>query len=479
MIGVLHILSEVLAGLALALLLPAALALAGGDPIGGNFLVVSGLVGFVAGAIFFALRGRQRALGRADRFVLVLVVWTAVPVIAALPITLSTDLSFLAALFEAASGFTTTGATVFPALADVGRAVIFWRAELQWLGGLATLLTFVLILAPAELGGLSSRGWSLIGGFAEAGRGRVREVIGAIAALYAAVTGACVVSLLVTGIPPLDAICLAFSTVSTGGFMPIDGTLAAYGNLAVEFVIPAFMLIGATGITWQRMLFDRRRTLLAEERETYWVVGVALAAGVLYAVAFAGSEDLLTAIGDGLFAGVSLVSTTGFETRAAGLSALPDPLVLALALGGAASLSTAGGLKVYRVGAMAVRASHELKRAIFPHAVGSTRFGAQTFDLQMMKAIWANLGLSLAVVIVAALLLSLALPGFDAALVAAVSAFSNVGPLYSPGWPLAAGWPPWALFPDWSKLVVILTMILGRLEVIVVFAALNLAYWRS
>jgi trk system potassium uptake protein TrkH len=479
MIGVLQILSQALGGLAFALLVPAAIAATSEEGIAENFLVTAGLIGFLSGAIYFGLQGRRRVVGRADRFVLVVALWAVVPIVASLPIMLSTGVSYVAALFEAASGFTTTGATVFDAIGDVGPAVVFWRAELQWLGGLATLLTFVLVLAPAELGGLSARGLALVGGFGDRGPGRVGDVMRTVTTVYATVTGACVVLLFVGGLPTFDAICLAFATVSTGGFMPIDGTVSSYGSRMADVVVPVFMMIGATGITWQRMVLDRRWTLFAEHRETYWVMAVAFAAGLLYATRFVGSEGIVPALGEGLFSAISIVSTTGFETRPAGLAALPDPLVLILALAGAASLSTAGGLKFYRIGAMVVQASHELKRVIFPHSVRSTRFGSQPYDLGRMKAVWANLGLSLVVIMTAALILALALPSFDAAFIATISAFSNIGPLYSPEWPIGAAWPRYGAFDDWAKLVMVATMILGRLEVIVFFAAINPTHWRS
>ena len=479
MIGVLHILAQVLGGLAAALLVPAAIALASEDRVAGVFLVIAGLVGFASGAIYFALRGRQGRLGRPARFVLVVAVWVVLPPIAALPIMLSTGTGYLASVFEAASGFTTTGATVFSSLADVGPAVIFWRAELQWLGGLTTLFTFVMVLAPAELGGLSSRGSAPIGAFSEAGSGRVVPVMGEIGVVYLTVTGACIVLLFAGGVPVFDAISLAFSTVSTGGFMPVDGGLSAYDSRFVEFVVPVFMLLGATSIAWHRMLVERRRALLAEHRESYWVIGVALAAGVLYAFQFAGSEGILAALGEGLFTGISIVTTTGFETRPGGLAVLPGPLIILLALGGAATLSTAGGIKFYRIGAMLVQSTHELKRLIFPQSVPRTRFGSQPYDLGRMKAIWANLALSLVVIMAAALVLSLSLPGFDAAFIAAISAFSSIGPLYSPEWPMSTGWPSYAALDGLSKLVLVATMILGRIEVIAFFAAINVAYWRS
>ena len=131
-----------------------------------------------------------------------------------------------------------------------------------------------------------------------------------------------------------------------------------------------------------------------------------VAVGLVYAWYFSGSEDLARALGDGLFSGISLVSTTGFEIRAGGLGGVPDTLAILLALGGAAALSTAGGIKFYRIGAMTVQSMHELRRLIFPHSVRSTRFGSQPYDLGLMKAIWANLVMVVVVVIASALLLS-------------------------------------------------------------------------
>ncbi len=479
MIGVLKILAQVLGALAFALLVPAAIALAGEEGVAENFLVVAGLAGFVSGAMYFALRGYGHGLNRVARFVLAVSLWVVVPVVAAVPIALSTGIGYAPALFEATSGFTTTGASVFSTLSDVGPAVIFWRAELQWLGGLATLVMFVAILAPAEVGGLSSRGLALVGGFGDARPGRTRHLMREVAAIYATLTAICILLLFAVGVPLFAAICVAFSTVSTGGFMPNDGTIADYGSRFATFVTSVFMLIGGTSLIWQRMVLERRGTLMAEHRETYWVVGAMILAGIIYAAQFAGSEGIFSALGEGLFSGISLVSTTGFETRRAGLAALPDALVVLLALGGGASLSTAGGVKYYRIGAMLVQSTHELQRLIFPHVVRSTRFGSQTYDLALMKAIWTNFGLALAVIVVAMLLLSLSLPSFDAAFVAAVAAFSGIGPLYSPEWAIGSNWPHYADFNALSQIVMIVTMILGRVEVVVFFAAISLSYWRS
>ncbi len=479
MIGVLHILSQVAGGLAFALLAPAVIAVIAQDGAAQSFLLVSGLTGFLSGATYFALQGRKPRFDRSAGFVLAVALWVTLPLIAAIPFALRADIGYVAALFEAVSGFTTTGATAFRSLAGVGPSIIFWRAELQWLGGLATLVTFVTILAPAGVGGLSSRGLAAMGGFSDAGPERVVHALRRVAVLYALFTGVCVILLFVAGVPTFDALCLAMSTVSTGGFMPVDGNLSVYESPLAEGVVAVFMVLGATSIVWHRIFLEGRRALLLEHRETYWVLGVMAIVGLAYAVYFHGVEGLPAALGDGLFSAVSLVSTTGYETRPGGLAAIPDALVIFLAIGGGAALSTAGGVKFYRIGAMTIQSMHELRRLVFPHSVRSTHFGSQPYDLTLMKAIWANLVVSLAVMIVSALLLAIQMPGFDTAMVAAVSAFSNIGPLYSPEWLIGPHWPAYADFSPFTQLVMAATMILGRIEVIVLFAALNVAYWRT
>jgi trk/ktr system potassium uptake protein len=300
-----------------------------------------------------------------------------------------------------------------------------------------------------------------------------------------AVTVACAGLLLASGIHPFDAVCLALSTVSTGGFMPIDGDLSAYHSTFVEITVAVFMLIGATSIVWHRMIVEGRWNLAAKHQESYWVIGVALCVGALYAVAMSESADAMSispfdAVRDGLVTGASLVSTTGFEAHTGGLASLPLPIVLFLAIVGGGAISTAGGIKYYRIGGMVTLSLQELRRLVYPHGIRAARFGSVPYSLELMKSIWSNLAISLLVVIVATLLIAITEPNFDGALTAAVAAFSNIGPLYSAGWTGGGdAWPAYASFGDSAKLVMVVTMILGRFEVLVLFGALSLGYWRS
>lgn len=485
MIGVLLLLSQVLGGFAVALFFPAAVGFAAGELNNAAiFVVLASLVGFFSCAIFFALRGRVRRLDRVSGFVLILLIWTLPPLIAALPLMRIADVSYVTALFEAASGYTTTGATAFPSLGPLGLSGVFFRAQLQWLGGLMTLVTIVTVIAPSGLGGISSPQVALVttsDGRATRLSGTLRQVITA----YLVVTFACLILLLATDIPPFDALCLALSTVSTGGFMPIEGSFSDYGSTFAEIVVMIFMLIGATSIVWHRMIVEGRWALAARHRESYWVIGIALTLGVAYALAFAarsvdvGGTEVLRALRDGLFAGVSLVSTTGFASFNDALAGLPAPIVLLLALIGGGAISTAGGLKYYRIGGMFTSSIQELRRLVYPHSVRRARFGGAMYNIEVMKSILSGLVVAILVVIAATLLIPTSELAFDGALTAAIASFSNIGPLYNAGWAGSDAWPAFAEFGVTAKLVMVVTMILGRIEVLVLLGALNFAYWRS
>lgn len=483
MLGVLHLLAQVLGYLAFAMLLPAVIGLVKGDPVGAEaFLLVAGLTGFVSGAIFFALRGRSWRLDRVSSFTLVLAVWLVPPLIAAVPLTAGTRLGYLEAVFEAVSGYTTTGATLFRSLDLLGPATIFWRAELQWLGGLMTLIAIVTVLAPAGVGGLSSRGVALLGPSGEGTIGRSSGTVATVTIIYSATTLLCLGLLVLAGIPAFDALCLAFATVSTGGFMPIDGGFETYRSPLAEVVVMVFMLIGATSIVWHRMIMQGRWAMLAVHRESYWVIGAALGIGVVYTILLSATGEAdsgLAFLRQGLFDGISLVSTTGFETEPGALATLPVAVAAALAIAGAGTMSTAGGIKFFRLGGMFVQSMHELRRLVYPHSVRSTHFGSQAYDIGLMKAIWASSIVALAFVTVATLLLTLNHPSFHGSALAAISAFSNIGPLYAAEWDGSDAWPGYADFDSFSMMVLALVMIVGRIEAIALFGMASLAFWRS
>ncbi|PLX39468.1 MAG: hypothetical protein C0606_02840 [Hyphomicrobiales bacterium] len=485
MTGILYYFASILAGLSVAMLLPVFVAASFGEMrVMQDFALVATLTVFVAGATSFALSGQGRRLANAGGYSLIVVIWVATPLIASLPMVVATELSFIDALFDAVSGLTTTGASVVTRVESLPKALIFWRCELQWLGGFLTLLSILMILAPAGVGGLPNRHIRLLEASGRQDDRRIEHLLQETAIGYGAVSLACFVGLMVAGLPIFDALCLTFTTVSTGGFLPHDGTIADTAGPGAQLWLCLFMIIGATSVLWHSMLVQRRWHMLLQHRESYFVIGTALVLGVVYAFVLfraAGSADVLpplTALREGVFTAVSLVSTTGFEVREGGFAVLAFPLVLFIAMIGGGAFSTAGGLKQYRFGGMLVQAFRELDRILYPHGIRPARFGSQAYDIQMMKAVWSSFAVLTGVVLISAIILSLNMPDAEGGILAAVALLSNSGPIYESAWQEGIRtWPLFGAFESWEKGFAIFLMIIGRIEILALFGAINRTYW--
>jgi trk system potassium uptake protein TrkH len=482
--GVLIFLSVILATFAASLIPPMLVSATLSEGFASDYAVISGLVLFFAGGIYLALHGRPLVIGRVASYALLLLAWILLPIIGSLPFLVITDMAPVDALFEAVSGLTTTGASVVESVDALPRSLVLWRSETQWLGGFLALLSILLVIAPAGVGGLPESHIKLI---EHGGRGsdiRIAQMIGGIAFIYCTASLACLILLVIGGTPLLDAVCLAFSTVSTGGFMPRDATLSAYNNHAVNLTLSVFMIVGATSVLWQRMLLQRRTQLLSSHRESYFVIVGAIIAGVIMAIVTAiptagdAPPPLLDSLVSGLTSGISLVTTTGFETDLSPLSLLPLTLVSFIAFIGAGTFSTAGGIKMYRFGGMLVQSSRDLRRLVYPHGIRAAHFGSQPYDIQFMKAIWSAFFAAIIVVLTGTVILAADQPHFEGAWLAAVSAFSNIGPLYNPDWAReGTSWPDYARFANGSKYTLMGLMLLGRIEILAVFGLLNRYYW--
>lgn len=486
MAGIFYVSGLLIGLVAVAMSVPALLAASLGESgLSQIFLIGAALNLFVAGGLIFGLHGRERRLKRAELMVLGILIFAVVPVFGALPLALSEQFdTVLKAYFEAVSAFTTTGATTLAPIEGVPRAIVLWRAMLEWIGGGASLLAIVLILAPAHLGGTPDTPLRFVESGARTERAHVLGTTVRVMPPYVLTTVVCFVLLAATGVPAFDAACLSFSTLSTGGLMPRDGTLAVYDSRVVEAVLGLFMFIGTTSIVWQRMIMSGRWQALGEYRESHWIAAVVLGLGIFFAVGFYLGIDgpsglsAVESAWKGLITSISVISTSGFEVREGGFAAVALPLLLAMLMLGGGGYSTAGGVKFYRLGAMLKQSSDELGRLVYPHGVRGARFGSQPYDLQLMKAIWTGSMAYLGAVAVTMMLLALFGESFDQGLVAAVTSLSNVGPVYS-GLAAAEGWPAYGQMEPSYLTVITCAMIVGRLEIIAVFALFNPLYWRS
>lgn len=463
------------------LLLAALVSLFRREPGADVFLMTALLTVFGAGAVHLAVRNRAGRLDRLSAYGLLLVLWLVVPIIAAVPIAATTTLGPVHAWFEAVAAFTTTGPIQIHDLDKVPRATLGWLLTLQWAGGLLTLVGFVAVLGPAGLGGLPDRSAraNLLGVTHQM---TLDDALRLVLPIYLGATLLCTFLLFLLGLRLFEALGLAGAALSTGGLLPDADGIAAYGHFGIKAVLIVFMLIGGTSLLWQRMLLTRRFRLALGQYENIVLFALCLGLGIAAAAigfrTLGSGLSLPIALEDGLFTAVALVTTTGIEPHAGAFASLPVTVVLTVVFIGGASFSTAGGIKIYRTGVMVLQSLRELERLVHPSAVHPRRLGQQNVTLQMMKAIWIMFGVACTVIGALTVALAPAMPSFEAAFVAVVTALSNVGPVYAVNWQPDVNWPDWGALPAYAQLILALAMILGRLEILVVLGLANFALWR-
>jgi trk system potassium uptake protein TrkH len=377
------ILGQFLGALAAAMLVPLAYAVAtrSGDV---TAIGAAALATVLAALVLLHLsRGRPtRDLRQREGILLVVLVWVSVCVFAALPFYFSPHFaSFTDALFESVSGLTTTGASVLTNVEVLSPGLQFWRCFSHWLGGMGIVLLGVAILPLIGQGGMHLYRAEFSGARSEKLTPRIMETAKALWKIYFALTVAGYVALRLAGMESFDALCHTFSTLGTGGFSTRTASIAAYESPLIEYIITVLMFLGGVSfILHYRLWIERRPAQVFGDYEflsylALIVAASALIAGVLiWHDGFAWEHAWRAA----LFQVVSIVTTTGLITEDyATWYPLCQLLLLALMFIGGCTGSTAGGLKVARVGLLARVVDREFRRMAEPQGVFTVRLGGE------------------------------------------------------------------------------------------------------
>lgn len=466
-----------------ASLLPAAfVAFAAGEWVIGQKMVLQAVFGgSVASLVMAAGIGKTGVLSRYDSFFAIVSLWIFTPLVAAWVLIWIGDMALLDALFEAVGGLTTSGATVFTERAALPVSLLFWRVELEWLGGYLTLMGIIEVLAPAGLGGRPQtktvyQRTFMVGVPARYGR-MVRVFL-----QYCTATFVIGLLMILTGSDFGDAAMLSMIAVATGGFVPFDGAILDRVGLASTAILALGLCVGATSVFWRSTMIRSPRRLIQLNPETLWAFGIIGALSVFFASRLAtvsGTNWALipSALIEGVFAAASLVSTSGLQSREGIFTLAPEIVVLFTVYIGASIHSTGGGIKLYRLGAMAMQASHELERLIYPSSVSPLKIGGLPIAPSSMRAVWVYVFLLLGVTAAGTAFASIGLGSFDISFAYTVALVSNAAPVYEALAPVGGQWPVHGEIPPLAQIAGIGLMLLGRLEILAVFAVFNFKYW--
>jgi len=481
--GLARVLSRMCQFTAATLMISGLVGLAYGEPVWGYYAAVAAAA--LTASLGFELVGQrapgsQPRLTRRESFLAVVLSWVVMIFFGALPFWLSGAMPLFAdAMFESASGYTTTGATILGDIEALPHAHLFQRSLAHWVGGMGIIVLSVAILPELAVGGMQLFTAESTGISTDKLAPRIVSTARRLWWVYASMTGVLVVLLLFGGMNVFDAVTHAFGTLATGGFSTRNASIGAFDSLYIEAVITAFMIGAGVSFALQYRLYWRRNPgPLLTSREVRLYLGIFVSFSLLIAiwlVVQGGYTSFGSALRDSVFQTAAIITTTGYGT--ANFDAWPSfcryLLVALMFLGGCAG-STAGGVKVIRLLVVLKHAMLELRKLVHPTIVQPVMIGDNVVPQATIQAILgffllyiSTIGLGTALVLAT---------GVDlvTGVTAVVSAMNSIGP----GLGLVGPAENYSHMPTMCKWVLSACMLVGRLEIYTVIVLFTAAFWK-
>ncbi|NVJ98414.1 MAG: TrkH family potassium uptake protein [Alphaproteobacteria bacterium] len=480
---VIHILGLMLMALAAVMLIPLIVEQLIEGHENAGFEEGAIVTGFFGLLIFLASREEgELQLDLKQAFLLTALSWMVLPIFAAIPLTgVEQDsgvwLSFTDAVFETVSGITTTGSTVLSGLDHLSPGFLVWRSLLNWIGGIGIIVMAIVMLPFLRIGGMQLFR-SESSDRSEKIAPNAGQIVAWITGVYAALTLVCAAAFYLTGMSGFDAINHAMATLATGGFSTHDASFGYFG-VAAQWVAIVFMIAGALPfVAYIKFVRGRRRAFYEEPQVRAFLlflfVVIVLGATYMASQSGQGFGEALTRVA---FNVVSVVTTTGFATEDYSLwgTWAVAGFFLLMFVGGCAG-STSGAIKIYRFQVLWIILRNQLQRLTSPNRVIPLTFGAARVGEGLLLSVLAFMAAFFASVALITLLLALMDIDFVTALTAAATAITNVGPGLGTIIGPAGNFAP---LPDMAKWLLCFAMLLGRLEIFVLFMLFDPHFWKD
>ena len=430
--------------------------------------------------LFLATRSREEVqLGHRDGAVIVALGWGLAGLVGTLPYLLSDAVpGFTNAYFESLSGFTTTGASILSDIEALPEGILLWRSLTQWFGGMGIIVLSVAILPYLGIGGMQLYKAEVPSPVVDKLKPRISETAKTLWRIYILFTVVQILLLLGGGMSLFESACHAFCTMPTGGFSPMNASIAHYDSAYFDGIILVFMLMAGINFSLHYRFMKGNASTSIRDPEFLAFFGLFAVFTLAVTLDIHGSvyRSLSEAFRYASFQVGSILTTTGFATadfdRWPACSRLI--LLLSMFIGGMAG-STGGGIKVMRIVLLAKHAYREVLRIIHPHAVITMKLGGKPVAEDVLSSVWGFFLLFVGLFVASTLVM--AALGLD--LITAVSSVAasigNIGPGLGAVGPVRN----YLGIPEAGKWVLIFCMLLGRLEVYTVIVLLVPEYWRK
>lgn len=436
------------------------------------------LILLVGSALLLFSRGGNRMFSAQEGFAATGLSWIFMSAFGALPFFLSGQIpSYVDALFEMVSGFTTTGASILTDVEALSRCNLFWRSFSHWLGGMGVLVFLLAVVPGARKNG--GTGIYLMraespGPSVDKLTPHLRQTAMILYGIYILLTALCIVCLLLGGMPVFDSFCIAFGTAGTGGFAIKNSSMGGY-SCFLQTVVTVFMFLFGVNFSLYYMLLLRKFKAVFKNEELRLYFGIAASSIVLIAINISRMYNTVyESVHHAAFQVVSIMTTTGYGTvDFEQWPAFSKAILLSLMFIGASAGSTGGGLKVSRVLLLMKSIRRTIRKALHPRRVQPVYMDGRAVSEEVCDNVNAYLAIYCVILVLSFAIISVDGFSIGTNFSAVASCFNNIGP----GFELVGATQNFSIYSDLSKIILSLDMLLGRLEIFPLLLLLSPDTW--
>ena len=440
----------------------------------------SGIISIIFGMLFYLSNlDHDKKINIQQAFVLTALSWLSIAIFGSLPFIFSDiNLSVTDAFFESMSGITTTGSTIINNLDDSPKGILFWRAMLQWLGGIGIIVMAITLMPIMNVGGMqlfkiSSNDKN------EKILPKTKEISIRLIYIYLSLTFTCSVIYKLCGMSFFDSFTHAMTTIATGGFSNYNESIGYFNNFYIELTSIIFILSGSIPFLAYLKFINGDRNILFSDTQikSFFKIILFSIAILFFYLAIVNRNFTDISLMSVSFNVISILTGTGYVTENfSNWGNFPLLFFLILMFIGGCAGSTTCGIKIFRVQILYQFFSNQIKKIIFPHGIFNTKYEKQNIDEKFMSSVITFIYLYILIFFISTALLSLTGLDFVTSISAAATSISNVGPglgdLIGPNGNFSS-------LSDYSKWILSLTMILGRLELFAILVLFLPSFWRK
>ena len=438
----------------------------------------SSIVTIIFGTLFFLSNlDHDKRLNLQQAFLLTALSWLSIALFGSLPFVFSNvEFSFTNAFFESMSGITTTGSTIIPNLESIPKGILFWRAILQWLGGIGVIVMAITLMPIMNVGGMQLFQISNSDS-SEKILPKSKEIALRLIYIYSGLTALCALSYKILGMNIFDSLTHSMTTIATGGFSNYNDSIGFFNSISIEISAMIFIILGSLPfIAYIKFLSGNNKILISDVQIKTFIKIIVFSIIILSIyLSFVNPNQInLRSI---FFNVISILTGTGYvNAQYDNWGSFPIILFLALMFIGGCAGSTTCGIKIFRIQILYSFIVNQLKKIIYPKGIFVLKYDQNPVDNKFISSIISFIYLYLVIFFTITALLSLSGLDFITAISGAATSISNVGPglgsIIGPNGNFSS-------LPDISKWILSLGMILGRLELFAILVLFLPSFWRN